>query len=302
VSSSQERPVLTAVLDGPPGEVQVDVDLVEVLLAQQHPNLAMLALRASESGFDNYMFRLGESFAVRLPRSASAARLIANEQRWLITISDRLPVQIPVPIRVGQPGFGFPWRWSVVPWLTGTTAELAPVAGREAARLAAFLRALHVPAPADAPRNLDRAAPLAARAAAIGERMARLARTSDVISDRIRAAWRESLEVSADTQPTWIHGDLHARNVLTLDGMITGVIDWGDMTSGDPAIDLACLWMLLPDEAARDAAMRAYGSGNTPLWVRARGWAVLFGVMLLDTGLAGNARNAAMGEQILRRI
>jgi hypothetical protein len=29
---------------------------------------------------------------------------------------------------------------------------------------------------------------------------------------------------------------------------------------------------------------------------------VLFGVMLLDTGLAGNARNAAMGEQILRRI
>jgi hypothetical protein len=29
---------------------------------------------------------------------------------------------------------------------------------------------------------------------------------------------------------------------------------------------------------------------------------VLFGVMLLDTGLASNARNAVMGEQILRRI
>jgi hypothetical protein len=27
-----ERPVLTAVLDGPPGEIQVDVELVEVLL------------------------------------------------------------------------------------------------------------------------------------------------------------------------------------------------------------------------------------------------------------------------------
>ncbi len=289
-------------MDGPPGEIQVDVELVEVLLAQQHPSLATLPLRPCESGFDNFMFRLGESFAVRLPRSALAARLVANEQRWLITLSDRLPVQIPVPIRVGQPGFGFPWRWSIVPWLIGSTAEVAPVAAREAPRLAAFLRALHVPAPADAPRNADRSSPLSSRAAAIAERMDRLAHATDVITDRIRNAWREALAAPSDTQSTWIHGDLHARNVLTHQGAISGVIDWGDMTSGDPAIDLACLWMLLPDEAAREAAMRDYGADGSALWVRARGWAVLFGVMLLDTGLAGNARNAAMGEEILRRI
>jgi aminoglycoside phosphotransferase (APT) family kinase protein len=294
--------VLTAVLEGPPGEIQVDVELVEVLLAQQHPNLATLPLRPCEHGFDNFMFRLGESFAVRLPRSASAARLIVNEQRWLLTLSDRLPLQIPVPIRVGQPAFGFPWRWSVVPWLTGMTAETSPVAASEAQRLGAFLRALHVSAPADAPRNEERSSPLTSRVAAIGERMERLARTTNVVTERIRAAWRLSLEAPHCVRPTWIHGDLHPRNVLTLDGTMTGVIDWGDMTSGDPAIDLACLWMLLPDETAREAAMRAYGTSETSLWIRARGWAVLFGIMLLDTGLAGNARNAVMGEQILRRI
>jgi aminoglycoside phosphotransferase (APT) family kinase protein len=294
--------VLTAAMDGPPGEVQVDVELVEVLLAQQHPNLASLPVRAAECGFDNFMFRLGESFAVRLPRTASAARLLANEQRWLITLSDRLPLQIPVPIRVGQPAFGFPWRWSVVPWLVGATAETAPVAGREAARLAAFLRALHVAAPADAPRNFERAATLNSRSAALAERVRNLERATDAINDRIRDAWSEALEVPNDTPPTWIHGDLHARNVLTLDGTITGVIDWGDMTSGDPAIDLACLWMLLPSEQARAQAQRAYDVQNDALWARARGWAVLFGVTLLDTGLTGNARNAAMGEQILRRI
>ena len=74
------------------------------------------------------------------------------------------------------------------------------------------------------------------------------------------------------------------------------------MTSGDPAIDLACLWMLLPNESARRQAQEVYDAANGPLWARARGWAVLFGVTLLDTGLTGNARNAAMGEQILRRI
>jgi aminoglycoside phosphotransferase (APT) family kinase protein len=289
-------------MEDSPGEVQVDLELVEVLLAQQHPNLAMLPVRPTEGGFDNYMFRLGESFAVRLPRTASAARLLANEQRWLITLSDRLPLQIPVPIRVGQPAFGFPWRWSVVPWLAGETAEVSPVIASEGPRLAAFLRALHVPAPSDAPRNFDRAAPLTSRAASIGERMRHLERVTDVMNDRIRDAWGEALDAPNDTPPTWIHGDLHARNVLTLDGTITGVIDWGDLTSGDPAIDLACSWMLLPDEAARAEAQQAYGSANSALWLRARGWAVLFGVMLLDTGLAGNARNANMGEQVLRRI
>lgn len=294
--------MLTAAMEGPSGEVQVDVDLVEVLLAQQHPNLASLPVRRTEGGFDNFMFRLGESFAVRLPRSATAARLLANEQRWLITLSDRLPLQIPVPIRVGQPGFGFPWRWSVVPWLVGQTAEVAPVAASEAARLATFLRSLHVPAPSDAPRNFDRAAPLSSRAASIGERMRHLERVTDVINDRIRTAWGEALDAPNNTPPTWIHGDLHARNVLTLEGTISGVIDWGDLTSGDPAIDLACLWMLLSDDSARAKAQRAYGSSDSALWLRARGWAVLFGVMLLDTGLAGNARNASMGEQVLRRI
>src|SRR6185503_5143680 len=276
---SVDRPVLTAVMDGPPGEVEVDIELVEVLLAQQHPNLASLPVRAAERGFDNFMFRLGESFAVRMPRSAAAARLLANEQRWLITLSDRLPLQIPVPIRVGQPAFGFPWRWSVVPWLVGATAETIPVAAAEAPRLAAFLRALHVAAPADAPRNFERAATLTSRAGAIGERIRHLERATDVINNRI-------------------YGDLHARNVLTLEGAITGVIDWGDMTSGDPAIDLACLWMLLPNESARRQAQEVYDAANDPLWARARGWAVLFGVTLLDTGLTGNARNAAMGEQI----
>jgi aminoglycoside phosphotransferase (APT) family kinase protein len=296
------RPVLTAVMEGSPEELRIDVDLVAALLQQQHPNLATLPLSPCESGFDNAMFRLGESFAVRLPRSAAAARLIENEQRWLITLSDRLPLPIPVPLRLGRPGPGFPWHWSIVPWLLGTTAEVAPIASGEAGRLAQFLRALHVPAPADAPRNPERAVPLASRAASIGERMLRLAHATDLITPRLHDAWENALDIAVDTPAVWIHGDLHARNVLSVEGRLAGVIDWGDMTCGDPAIDLACLWMLLPDAAARDVARRTYAIASDALWARARGWAVLFGIMLLDTGMAGNARNAAMGAQTLRRI
>ena len=100
----------------------------------------------------------------------------------------------------------------------------------------------------------------------------------------------------------WIHGDLHARNVLVEGGVITGVIDWGDITSGDVATDLASIWMLFADKNARKRAIAAYGKSDEATLARAKGWAVLFGAVLLDTGPVDNQRHAAMGEKTLRRI
>jgi aminoglycoside phosphotransferase (APT) family kinase protein len=98
-----------------------------------------------------------------------------------------------------------------------------------------------------------------------------------------------------------LHGDLHPRNILVEDGIVSGVIDWGDITSGDPATDLASIWMLFGDLRAHEEALRAYGKVSEATIKRARGWAILFGVMLLDTGLTDNLRNAAIGERTLRR-
>jgi hypothetical protein len=48
--------------------------------------------------------------------------------------------------------------------------------------------------------------------------------------------------------------------------------------------------------------MEKYGNTSPATWLRARAWAVLFGVLLLDIGLFDNPRNARMGEVTLRRI
>jgi aminoglycoside phosphotransferase (APT) family kinase protein len=80
------------------------------------------------------------------------------------------------------------------------------------------------------------------------------------------------------------------------------VIDWGDITAGDRATDLAALWMLLPNLGSRIRAMEEYGNASLATWLRARAWAILFGVLLLDTGLVDNPRNARMGELTLRRV
>jgi aminoglycoside phosphotransferase (APT) family kinase protein len=101
-----------------------------------------------------------------------------------------------------------------------------------------FLRALHQPAAADAPRNPFRGVPLDARTAALHEHLQQL----DGIVDRsvVLSAWDRALSAPPwPGPPLWLHGDLHPGNLLIGDGRLTGVIDFGDLTSGDPATDLA---------------------------------------------------------------
>jgi aminoglycoside phosphotransferase (APT) family kinase protein len=286
----------------PPAEVTIDTHLVQALLTAQHPDLADLPLQLVDAGWDNTMFRLGDHLAVRLPRRQLAAQLIENEQTWLPLIADRLTLPVPNPYRIGKPALGYPWCWSVLPWLPGITADQAEPLANQAQPLALFLRSLHVPAPPNTPLNNFRGVPLADRATAVAERIQRLTATTNLISPVIQSIWQQALQARIDTAPTWLHGDLHPRNVLVEQGAISGIIDWGDLTAGDIATDLAAIWMLLADRSARQQAIDIYGHVSESTRSRALGWAILFGIVLLDTGLIDNPRNAAIGQQILQRV
>jgi aminoglycoside phosphotransferase (APT) family kinase protein len=236
---------------------------------------------------------------LRLPRRAVAAFLAVKEQRWLSVLGPALPLPTPIPVRTGVPAPGYPFPWSVVPWLEGTPADLAPPGPDEGERLAAFLAALHQPAPAEAPPNPYRGAPLAERAPAFEDRAAAIERRTGAPLTSLREVWRAGLAEPIDAPSVWLHGDLHGRNVLVKDGRLAAVIDWGDLTAGDPACDLAAVWMLLPDAGARRRAMAAYPA-SPPSWVRARAWAALMAVMLL--AITDNRRMPAMGQAIADRL
>src|SRR5215216_3227940 len=91
----------------PAAEVVIDAALVAELLAEQHPDLAHLPLRAVDAGWDNALFRLGDQLAVRLPRRAIAAPLIVHEQAWLPRLAEQLALPIPAPTRIGTPARGY---------------------------------------------------------------------------------------------------------------------------------------------------------------------------------------------------
>ncbi|MFD5461730.1 aminoglycoside phosphotransferase family protein [Kitasatospora sp. NPDC127059] len=283
----------------PHSEIEITADLIRQLLNDQHPDLADLPLRLGARGWDNQMWRLGDDLAVRLPwATEQASALLRKEHAWLPALSPDLPLPIPAPRRLGEPSERFPRPWLVTTWVPGTPADRAPVtrAAAAAEALAAFLTALHQPAPASAPTG-ERGRPLAALADRVAEGITSAAELGLLPApDAVRAVWEDAVTAPVWTGPAlWIHGDLHPANVLTADGTLCGVIDFGELCAGDPAGDLAAAWSLLPDGAA-DLFRRAYRPVLDPATLRrARGWAVVRALGGIHVGEAGR-RNRPGGK------
>ncbi|MCZ4121070.1 aminoglycoside phosphotransferase family protein [Streptomyces sp. H39-S7] len=277
-------------------EIEITAELVRVLLDEQHPDLADRPVRLGARGWDNQLWRLGDDLAVRLPWATERAdTLLRNEHTWLPSLAPRLPLPVPVPQRLGKPSELFPRPWLVTTWVPGAPADQVPAtrAAEAADALAAFLTALHQPAPDGAPTGgFGRGGPLADLAEPFARQLASLTELGLIPDpDAVRAVWEDAAAAPVWAGPAlWLHGDLHPANILTEDGTFCGVIDFGDLCAGDPAGDLAAAWVLLPDGAA-DRFHAAYlPSPDAATLRRARGWAVLqalSGILVGDAGIHG---------------
>ncbi len=292
----------------PRAEFDVGPPLVVALLAAQAPDLAHLPVRPVGGGWDNTLFRLGEDLVVRLPRRAVADALMVAEQQWLPGLAASLSVPTSAPVRTGRPGCGYPWHWSVSRWIGGVSGLTVDRSGRSSAAvpLARFVAGFQRSAPRDAPVSpVGRGGPLAARDDVVRARLAALPALPGVPANRLLDVWEEALAAPAWSQePLWLHGDLHPANiVLGPDGALAGVVDFGDLCSGDPATDLAAAWLNF-DAAGRSAfrtALEELRPTDAASWARARGWAVSLGSALAEASDDSPAFHT-LGVEILAAV
>nr|WP_203599231.1 aminoglycoside phosphotransferase family protein [Streptomyces sp. SID10853] len=270
-------------------EIEISEYLVRDLLREQHPDLAELPIRKVEGGWGNQMWRLGDKLAVRMQRMDKLPDPQLKERRWLPALASRLPLPIPTPVRSGAPSEHFPKIWTVVTWVDGTPLDHGSITrGDHAAdMLAAFLKALHVEAPADAPDASDRGGH--PKECTDGfEHFLRAVDLGHFAEDDIRAVWDDAVAAPEWEGPrVWVHGDLHPANVVVADGTLAGVVDFGDVFAGDPAWDLAAAWVLLPPEGA-SRFFNSYAQADEATIRRAHGLAAMKSLFLILMGQNGD--------------
>ncbi|MFF8836281.1 aminoglycoside phosphotransferase family protein [Streptomyces sp. NPDC015130] len=261
--------------------VTLDTALVARLVAAQFPEWAGLPVREVDSaGTDNAMFRLGDEFAVRLPKAEWSTGQAAKEQRWLPLLAPHLPLPVPVPLGHGVPGEGFDRPWSVFGWLDGADAFIAPLTdlADAAVRLGRFGAALRAVDASGGPASFRGGPVTEWEQGAMPGAIRELAADGTVDPERATRAWESVLALPQwEGAPVWVHGDLLPGNVLTRDGRLSAVIDFGGLGVGDPACDMMPGWSILTAETR--PLFREAARVDDDTWARGRGWALCWGLV-----------------------
>ncbi len=282
------------------------------LIETQHPELAPAELAVIGRGWDNDAYLVNGEWVFRFPRREIAAPLIEIERAVLPHIAGLLPLAVPDPAFAGVPAEGYPYVFSGHRLIPGTVACEADPDDRgrhsSAAVLGSFLGSLHATHLGDTatqvPPDVIGRSDLERRTAAINDRLDRLVALGVDVDHAPVRTLVDRLAVTAPWPhaPRLVHGDLYSCHLLVDDhGVVSGVIDWGDVHWGDPALDLSIAYSyLLP--SSRESLFAAYGDVTAADRDRARSRALHYGALLWLYGLDVESGSiVAAGRQALER-
>ncbi|MEH0932504.1 aminoglycoside phosphotransferase family protein [Micromonospora sp. CPCC 205558] len=288
-------------------QVDVSVGVVSALVAEQFPQWRDLPVRPLPSGGTvNALFRLGPDIVLRFPLLPSTdpelRAELRREQEHALLLGAHLPVAVPEPLGLGEPGDGYPGPWTAYRFIPGETAQPdrmgdPDVFARDLAGVVVALRGIDTGGRSWP--QAGRGGPLADQDAGVRSALALSHELTDTarlteVWDRCRDARRD------DPADVWIHADLMPGNLLVRDGRLAAVIDLGAVTVGDPAVDLMPAWNLLGTEA-RETYRRALGVDDAT-WERGRGWALEQAINALHYYVETNPVMAGIARHTLRAV
>ncbi len=253
-------------------EREVSTDEAAALIRSQFPDIPCTKIAHLGEGWDFFVFVVDEEIAFRFPKKAIVDQCAERELLLLDRLPADLPIAVPRPLYRGQPGNAYPWHFWGYRMLVGEPLPYVRIPEPRklyiAERVGEFLGILHATDGEGLPLSVwdtDDDAPPHFEVRAL------LEATREVYPAPLFRRCTEYLS-SPDYVPRdytgerkQIHADLLADHILVdpKSFVLTGIIDWGDATAGDPAGDFVGIWMWGGD-AALEAALAAYSGKLDP--------------------------------------
>lgn len=241
---------------------------------------------------------------IRIPSAECYAAKVEIEQQWLPKLAPHLPLPIPTPLAMGNPGEGYPWKWSIYRWLKGNSAAFSSIENLNnfATCLGQFLNTLQKidtkGGPLPGIHNFYHGGML--KFYDVETRQA-----IDLLKEKLELSliieiWELALASNWQNESVWVHGDVSAGNLLVQDGKLSAVIDFGSMAIGDPACDLSIAWTLFDQESRQ--IFRSMLSLDSDTWARGRGWTLWKALIIAAKMVETNAIEGTQSWRIIQDI
>ncbi|MDP1724339.1 MAG: aminoglycoside phosphotransferase family protein [Alphaproteobacteria bacterium] len=282
-------------------------DLARKLVAVQFPEYAHLPIRSVEKqGHDNRTYRLGNDLLIRMPSAASYALKVPKEQDLLPRLAPYLTVNIPAPLKMGNPSDDYPYPFSIYKWLEGVSINLLVLDDdcleKLAFDLAKFLKELQSMDAVDGPKpgqhNWWRGDHVSVYDKGARDQIAQLSNVID--ANKAMQLWENACKTRWHQNPVWIHGDFAIGNMLMHDRKLTAIIDFGGISLGDPACDLVIAWTFLKGKA-RDIFINEIALDDDT-WLRAKAWALWKATFELCQITDQNSSDAFVQKRIIEDV
>lgn len=269
------------------GKIVPTDDEVASMVFAQFPALTGREIGRRYTMHDHVTVRIGDDYGVLIPTIPGQDHLYARVTGLLAPLLPEWTFPVSAPIATGQPDGRIPYHWTLVPWLSGSTAAFVPLHDQSAQALGDAIRQIHVTAPHDAPANPVTSAALSSLEGD-WRRLLEAATASGAPENRVLDAakadslWRAAARTGVDAL-TWTHGNLEPRAVLSDRGAFAGILIWHRFGAGDPAADLGYAANLVSLEQ-REGLLDAYGRLSPQAATRALGWQLLSALRLIELG------------------
>jgi aminoglycoside phosphotransferase (APT) family kinase protein len=189
-----------------------------------------VSLVAIDDGFDFKVVVVDDTWVVRVPRREGVLAALATEIALLPTLAEALPVEVPE----------FEHASHEPPFVVYRLIRGNPLVDEDAEGVRAFLESLHSLDVSTLPiQPVDWVESYRAQCIAFEELVLPLL---DEALRREACALFEEVDSLTGFEPALVHADLGPEHMLVRDDRLAGVIDWGDVRIGDPALDYA--WLL----------------------------------------------------------